>query len=363
MSVGAAIFVSSSRLRKAKAEQPDVHELDTRLQRLREELSEELERTREESRRSRYLGELAWTIEFNDVLRRTLDAIVDLEGVDAGLVTVVDSSGELVTEARGLSDEEAQQLSVEQPPSTRVQAMRIEYTRDSRVDSDEDGPPVVTAEARPIEAGGRTIGIASIFSRDEFRPFPDETLTSLEDIAARAGPALENARRYQEARRLSEVDSKTGLHNERYFTEANQREVARARRYGRRLTLLLFDLDDFKQINDRLGHATGDAALRGVAGRVTKVLRSADIACRLGGGADEFAVILHEATLEDAHRFRRRLLDELDAEPIDGIGRVSLSCGIAVYDGREEPDEFLKRADEALYRAKARGKGGVEPPE
>ena len=96
-----------------------------------------------------------------------------------------------------------------------------------------------------------------------------------------------------------------GLHNYRYFHETLAREVARAHRYDRRLALVVFDIDDFKAINDRIGHLAGDSVLAEAAERVRSVVRGADIACRVGG--DEFAVILPESTISDAESLYRRL--------------------------------------------------------
>src|SRR4029453_13008616 len=103
--------------------------------------------------------------------------------------------------------------------------------------------------------------------------------------------ARDEARRY---RLLADLDRLTGLHNRRYFHEMLAREVARAQRYGRALALVVFDLDDFKSINDRLGHLAGDAVLAETAERARGVVRSADIPCRVGG--DEFAVLLPQAS-------------------------------------------------------------------
>jgi diguanylate cyclase (GGDEF)-like protein len=338
-----------------------VRELDSRMRQLGESLQEELERTKEESRRSRYLGELAWTIEIEEVMRRTLDTAAVLEGVDAALITALDAEGEPITRGVGLSEEEMAQLELDQRTgSGRVQSLTISYAPTPPAMGD-DPPPVALSLQVPIEARNRRIGVLSVFSRDELRPFPEETQRALEDLASRAGPALDNARRYLEARRLADLDARTGLHNARYFEETLDREVARAGRYDRKLALVVFDLDDFKQINDRLGHLAGNAALAGVADRMRDVLRSADVAARYGG--DEFAVVLPEAGIEEARKFYDRLRKHIEAAPIPPVGQVSLSCGIGELEKqqgrREDAETFFKRVDDALYRAKSAGKGQV----
>jgi len=249
------------------------------------------------------------------------------------------------------------QLALDQRPgSGRVQSLTISYAPVPKL-AGNDPPPVAISLQVPIEARSRTIGVVSVFSRDELRPFPEETQRALEDLASRAGPALDNARRYLEARRLADLDARTGLHNARYFVETLEREVARARRYHRKLGLVIFDLDDFKQINDRLGHLAGDAALAGVAERMRQVLRSADIAARYGG--DEFTVVLPESGVEEAQKLYDRLREFIAAEPIPPVGHIGLSCGIGELDGQEDWETFFKRVDDALYRAKAEGKGQV----
>jgi diguanylate cyclase (GGDEF)-like protein len=334
-----------------------VRELDLRMRQLGENLSEELERTKEESRRSRHLGELAWTIEIEEVMRRSLDAAAALDGVDSALITVLGTGDEPMTKGTGLTGEEIRQLELDQRRgSGRVQSLTISYAPTAPARPDDPSPVAISLQV-PIEARGRTIGVLSVFSRDELRPFSDETQRALEDLAARAGPALENSRRYLEARRLADLDARTGLHNYRYFDETLEREVARARRYHRKLALVVFDLDDFKQINERFGHTTGDAVLAAVAERMREVLRSADIAARYGG--DEFAVILPESGVEEAEKFYERLRAHIAASPIPSVGVVGLSCGVGELDGQEDWKAFFNRVDDALFRAKRAGKGQV----
>ena len=203
-------------------------------------------------------------------------------------------------------------------------------------------------------------GFLTVFSRSPSRSFGDPELEELEELAARAGPAIENARRFREARQLADLDALTGLHNRRYFHETLEREVARAQRYGRKLALIVFDLDDFKAINDRIGHLAGDAVLAEAAERVRGVVRSADIACRVGG--DEFAV-------DPPGVGARRRRPALPAGPRGGLGAArsarpaASSCPPASPSSSEDddPTRFFERADEALYRAKEAGKGQVRP--
>ena len=114
-------------------------------------------------------------------------------------------------------------------------------------------------------------------------------------------------------------DALTGLYNHRFFRDALARELARARRHRHPLALIVFDIDDFKQINDQHGHAPGDAILAALAGRLRGLVRASDIACRIGG--DEFAVILPESGLEDANQFWVRCRTNLPASRTSTQGR------------------------------------------
>ena len=130
---------------------------------------------------------------------------------------------------------------------------------------------------------------------------------------------------------------------------------ARAHRYARELALVVFDIDDFKAINDRIGHLAGDSVLAAVADRLRSVVRSADIACRVGG--DEFAVILPESGLSDAEQLYRRVQFAVSARPIGSFERLHLSAGLAQLRSDDDAAAIFERADEALYQAKEAGKG------
>ena len=178
-----------------------------------------------------------------------------------------------------------------------------------------------------LRAEGETIGSLAAISRSTASGFPDATADALEGLARRAGPAIWNAKRYVEARDLAELDSLTNLHNRRVFYEFLSREIARAHRYERYVSVIVFDLDDFKRINDRIGHLEGDAVLVEVAERVRSVVRATDIPCRVGG--DEFAVILPESSRDDAELLADRIAIAIRGQKIAKIGTLKISAGVA----------------------------------
>jgi diguanylate cyclase (GGDEF)-like protein len=209
----------------------------------------------------------------------------------------------------------------------------------------------------PLTSEGEALGYLTAYSRSSATPFDETSAAELEELALRAGPAIDNARRFRLARQLADLDALTGLHNRRYFHETLAREVARAHRYSRSLALVVFDLDDFKAINDRIGHLSGDAVLAEASDRVRDVVRSADVACRVGG--DEFAVIMPESSVTDADQLYKRLEHAVSAKPVGQAGRLHLSAGVTELRPEDDAVSFFERADEALYRAKGAGKGTV----
>ena len=282
------------------------------------DLSAALEQARQESRRAQALGELAVSLDLDEVVARTLEAARLLPGVEAATLRMTNGV--------------APPLEVADGPAA-------------------EGVGIVV----PLTSGDEHVGQLAAYSRtgdglDAARP-------DLEELARRAAPVLENARRFREARQLADLDALTGLHNQRFFHETLAREVARARRYGRSLALIVLDVDDFKLINDRIGHLAGDAVLAETAERILDVVRTADIACRIGG--DEFAVILPESTLVDADQLYERISSAVSARPVGQGGLIRLSAGVTELRSGDVAVSLFQRADEALYRAKGAGKATV----
>jgi diguanylate cyclase (GGDEF)-like protein len=332
-----------------------VSEMNTRMERMVRELSEALERAQEEGRRNRFLGELGASIDLDEVLARTLEAGGAIPGVDAAIVSIRDGVDKPIVATLGLSAEEAQRQVISGPQNGHeARAISIVYQYPPGL----EGTKLVhSGLAVPVPGESAPIGFIAIYSRLPSHRFEEEMIRELEQLAKRAGPAIEIAWRFREARQLADLDALTGLHNRRYFHETLAREVARAQRYSRLLALIVFDLDDFKAINDRIGHLSGDAVLAETAERIRGVVRSADIACRVGG--DEFAVILPESSTADADQLYHRLRGAISSRPVGQAGRLVLSAGIADLLPDDDPTTFFERADEALYRAKELGKGQV----
>lgn len=160
---------------------------------------------------------------------------------------------------------------------------------------------------------------------------------------------------------LAMRDALTSAYNRRYFDARLLEELDRCRRYGRRLGLVMLDLDHFKEVNDRHGHLFGDEVLRRAVASWTSVLRSSDVLARYGG--EEFCVLLPETGCVEAQSFGERIRTALSATEIEyGAcrARVTASAGVTASRSEDGPDDILRRADAALYEAKAAGRDRVE---
>jgi diguanylate cyclase (GGDEF)-like protein len=210
----------------------------------------------------------------------------------------------------------------------------------------------------PLKDGdGALLGIIWVDNpNDRLLPSPDR-LQALRIFANAAAAALVSGRHLGELRFLAHHDPLTRLLNRRAFMSRLDGEVARAQRYGRPLGLVITDLDGFKQLNDRHGHAAGDEALVAFANVLVESLRKPDDAFRIGG--DEFAVLLAEATEDDARLVVERvraLLDEQAAGGARWLGDVSASFGYATCpEHASDPHTLFRLADEAQYEAKRSG--------
>jgi diguanylate cyclase (GGDEF)-like protein len=183
----------------------------------------------------------------------------------------------------------------------------------------------------------------------------------VEIFANHAALSIQNARLFAETQRLAVTDPLTELYNRRFLYELGRREFERARRYDHPMSVLVIDLDLFKQINDTYGHSTGDQALRIIAEHMQLGLRSTDVLGRYGG--DEFFALLVETDLQEALAVAERLSTQVKKTCIaveGGYLELTTSIGAATMTADTiNLDELINAADEALYRAKNAGRNCI----
>jgi diguanylate cyclase (GGDEF)-like protein len=257
------------------------------------------------------------------------------------------------------------------PLSDGLAAWIVREKRPLRIDDASAGerslpfrPHMVNKEVRsvlavPLLVGERVVGVLSLQSRRS-RAYDEHQLSVLATIAQQAAVAVENAHHYT----LATIDSLTGLHLRDYFFRRFEEEYTRVKRYAGAFSILMLDLDGFKEINDRHGHLAGDRYLRALGAAVRIRMRGADLACRYGG--DEFCILLPETDLAGARPIAERLRQALARLVVDveeASLRTTVSIGIASYPQHDtgEIKGLLLRADQALYQAKRAGRDRVVP--
>jgi diguanylate cyclase (GGDEF)-like protein len=218
-------------------------------------------------------------------------------------------------------------------------------------------PSVRSILAAPLNVHHETIGVLCVQS-PKVSAYSIDHLSVLDTIAQQAAIAIDNARNFQ----LATVDQLTHLYLRDFFRRKLSEEQARSRRYGSGFAVMMLDLDCFKEINDRVGHLTGDRLLQRVGEIVRETMRAADIPCRWGG--DEFCVLLPETDGEGARAIAERIrirVAETELRAGEHVVRSTLSAGIATYpnDAPGNLPALLDRADQALYAAKQAGRNRV----
>jgi diguanylate cyclase (GGDEF)-like protein len=218
----------------------------------------------------------------------------------------------------------------------------------------------------PVMIGEEIVALIYVYKTDPAaRPFDQRDVHLAVAISHQAALTIQRARLLKQAQMLEQwalTDSLTGLYNRRHFLKMAGLEFQRARRYQHSLSALMLDIDDFKQVNDTYGHATGDQVLVAVAAHCRKNLRDIDVSCRYGG--DELVMLLPESDLSAARRAAERLCRSVAETPIEtdrGVLRVTVSVGVAALaDEHPEVAALITEVDAALYRAKNAGRNRVE---
>jgi diguanylate cyclase (GGDEF)-like protein len=220
-------------------------------------------------------------------------------------------------------------------------------------------PSHPVAMAVPLYSQDRMMGVISAYRTDPSRPFQEEELDTVTFLAEQGGVAIENVRLHEEAQRLSLTDGLTGVWNRRFFQMQFRQVLATATRFDRPFSMLMLDLDNFKQVNDRFGHQRGDAILVEFSQRVTRLLREVDTFARYGG--EEFICVLSETDVQGAVTTAEKILDAIRGEPFGSMDEelLNLTVSIGVSSYPEHGDSYkslVEAADQALYRAKQLGR-------
>ena len=161
----------------------------------------------------------------------------------------------------------------------------------------------------------------------------------------------------KELEKLATTDKLTGISNRLKFDQQLQHEIERAKRYKINLSLIMFDVDNFKMVNDTYGHIAGDHALKMIANLADKNKRSVDILARWGG--EEFIILQSDSNNDAAIILAERIRENIENYKFEKTGKITSSFGVTHFKENDDADSFIKRADEALYKAKKTGKNRV----
>ena len=209
----------------------------------------------------------------------------------------------------------------------------------------------------PLLCQDKVVGVLNLSDKTGSEGFTREDIALVELVGQLVGASIGNISLFERIQHQARTDGLTGLTNHRTFYEILERELWRSKRYGEKISLIMVDVDNLKQINDQYGHRAGDKVIKEVSQRIQGAIRQIDTAARYGG--DEFAIILPNTSLADASVVAERMVTVVAGSPVvcrkDEIP-ISISVGLGQYDADDTPDDITSRSDKALYSAKQAGK-------
>lgn len=367
-----AIIIAFNETRKFTDEEIEIGEQAAALVALALEKFQAVEDARQRAATSETLRKAGIAVteklELDEATNHILDSLKQVVPYDSASVQLIEGDELVIVGGRGWKDEKVVRgmrfkITGDNPNSVVIQTGKPYRLGDvGAVYKKFREPPhdhIRSWLGVPLIAQEKTIGLLAIDSAtpDDFDE--REVHTALE-FASQVAIALENARLFRESQNQAITDALTGVHNRRGIFQLGEIEVKRSRRIHRPISVMMLDIDHFKQVNDRYSHAVGDQVLRMVAQRCLKALRGVDLIGRYGG--EEFIILLPETNLAGARiigeRLRRSIMDsafQTDAGEI----YITSSLGIAESGKKETLDQLVQRADAALYQAKNTGRNRV----
>ncbi|MCX7957526.1 MAG: sensor domain-containing diguanylate cyclase [Deltaproteobacteria bacterium] len=304
--------------------------------------------------------------ELEYVLKFVSREIVSLMDAETASVMLLDESGtELLSKASfGLTPEEEKKITFRVGEgvagwvvSNGVAARIPDVSLDERFKVSEHQANVITSLlAVPLKIHNNIIGVlTATHSKKDAFDIQDETILTL--LGNSIVLDIENARLY----RLSITDPLTKVYNRQFLYNKLPEEISRFTRYRTPLSIILFDVDNFKKFNDTYGHNAGDYILRNMASVVKQNIRGVDMLVRYGG--EEFLILSPESSMEDAFAISERIRQEIEKTEFffdEKCLKITISLGVAQYRAGLTPEEFIRGADKALYLAKQNGRNRTE---
>jgi diguanylate cyclase (GGDEF)-like protein len=305
----------------------------------------------------------------DDITTEILNIVQAVLGYEVCSIQILESDGKYLTEVARLQMEHRSKGKLRQPVRPEGVIGDVFRTASAKrvfdLSNTEDYTPVL-AEAKscliaPMVVRGKVLGIlVTEASRVDLFTEMDQKVFSI--LASEAAMAYENSRLHQELEKLVVIDELTKAYNYRYFNQKLSEERRRALRYDQPLSLIMVDIDAFKECNDTYGHEVGNCVLRGVARVIRSSVRDIDTLARYGG--EEFVIILPQTEHLDANTIAERIRRQVEVACFGGeLGqsiRATVSVGVTTYpDNGRAPDDLVKLVDHAMYRAKGAGKNRV----
>lgn len=302
-------------------------------------------------------------LDLDELLGKVCDLVLQTFPVDHVVVLLLDGEGRLSTRAHKGKLTPILTQGTLLPVGTGMGIRALEQSK-TVVENEVTFVPQYTAsfvETRsemcvPLIFFGEKLGVLMLESAKP-NNFPDEDVAPLESVADICAGAIQNAHYFEKAQQLAYIDGLTGIYNRRYFEKEIGSEIERASRYNGHLAIIMIDIDNFKRLNDELGHSVGDVALKSLAAVVSKSLRPTDKVARYGG--EEFVMLLPDTPVDEGQQILTRLQRSLSGGLFMHEQKqifVTFSAGVTTYREGERIEDALERADQALYEAKRTGK-------